>query len=350
MGMKKLTFILVLVAVFCGVGSYDQLVCAADYKMVNDMCDRKVEVPVQPKSIACMHCISPEKIMTLGKGDCIRLMSEQSPWAYRLFPEIKNASSNKGVTPEQMLEMGIDFVLYTPGMTNSDPYRSAGLTTVCAFSPENRPMTLDEYRENFKRQISLFGDLLGPEAKARADKYNQYFDRKVARILAITSKIDPKDRPSVYYGGRGNDLLNSQGKGSVMHWNTEVSGGKFLPRALPDNHARATRRQVLSWDPDIILLSGYCDSMDIVSQNPVWASMRAVQNGKVYRLPKGVYPWDHASGEGVLLMIYMAKLFHPDQFRDWDMVEEMKRFYAELYGRKITDSDAKRILQCLPPL
>lgn len=287
--------------------------------------------------------------MTLGKGDSICLMAEQSPWAYKLFPEIKNARSNKGVTPEQMLDMKIDFVLYTPGMTKEEPYRSAGLTTVCAFSAEKRPMNLDEFMENFKRQIDLFGDLLGPDAKARADRYNQYFDKKVKQILSITSKIEKTDRPSVYYGGLHGSMLGSQGKGSVMHWNTEVSGGNFLPQALNDNHATATMPQVLSWDPDIILLSGYVDSIDVMKKNPEWSSMRAVKNGRVYRLPRGVHTWDHASSEGVLLMIYMAKRFHPDLFKDWDMIQEMKTFYSEIYGKTITDDDAERILQNLPP-
>lgn len=350
--MEKTSFLITLVLISTGffMMTFRCIpVYAEDYKIITDMCDNKVEVPVNPKRIACMHCVSPEKIMTLGKGDSICLMAEQSPWAYKLFPEIKNARSNKGVTPEQMLDMKIDFVLYTPGMTKEEPYRSAGLTTVCAFSAEKRPMNLDEFMENFKRQIDLFGDLLGPDAKARADRYNQYFDKKVKQILSITSKIEKTDRPSVYYGGLHGSMLGSQGKGSVMHWNTEVSGGNFLPQALNDNHATATMPQVLSWDPDIILLSGYVDSIDVIKKNPEWSSMRAVRNGRVYRLPRGVHTWDHASSEGVLLMMYMAKRFHPDLFKDWDMIQEMKTFYSEIYGKTITDDDAERILQNLPP-
>jgi len=78
--------------------------------------------------------------------------------------------------------------------------------------------------------------------------------------------------------------------------------------------------------------------------------MKAVKNGKVYRLPRGIYTWDHASGEGVLLMIHMARIFHPDLFKDWDMIKEMKTFYSEIYGKTIKDQDAERILQCLPPV
>ncbi len=340
----------ILSTVLFGTVSHTVPLYADENKVITDMCDKKVEVPVNPKRIACMHCVSPEKIMTLGGGDSISLMAEQSPWAYRLYPEIKNAQSNKGVTPEQMREMNIDFVLYSPGMTKEEPYIAAGLKTVCAFSPDKGPRNLDEFQENFKREISLFGDLLGPDAKARADKYNAYFDRQVKRILSITSKIDKNKRPSVYYGGLHSSLLGSQGKGSVMHWNTEVSGGNYLPQALDGNHATATLQQVLSWDPDIILLSGYYDSSDDPRNNPEWAELKAVKSGRVYRLPRGIYTWDHASGEGVLLMIHMAGIFHPDLFKEWDMIKEMKTFYSEVYGKTITDQDAERILKCLPPL
>lgn len=322
---------------------------AANVKTVTDMCDHEVTIPVSPERIACMHCVSPEKIMTLGKGSLISLMSEQSPWAYRLFPEIKSAHSNAGVTPEQMLEMGIDFVLYTPGMTKAEPYSAAGLTSVCAFSAETRPMTLDAYMENFTRQVRFFGEILGPDAKERAERYISYFEETVSRILAVTSKIDAEDRPAVYYGGLKSDLLRGQGNGSVMHWNTVVSGGDYLPRALEDNHATATLDQVLAWDPEIILLSGLCDSVETVTKDPQWASLTAVKNGKVHLIPQGVYTWDHASNESVLLMIYMAKLFYPDLFKDWDMRREMMRFYSEVYGRSVSEADVERILNHLPP-
>jgi len=351
--MKNKRFLITPVltlALFFGICSHVFQLYAGDYKTITDMCDNKVEVPANPERIACMHCVSPEKIMTLGKGGSISLMAKQSPWAYSLFPEIKKAQTNRGITPKQMLDMKIDLVLYTPGMTRGEQYSAAGLKTVCTFSADKRPMNLDEFMENFKREVTLFGDLLGPDAKARADRYNKYFDRKVKQILSITSKIDDKNRPAVYYGGLHDSMLYGQGKGSVMHWNTETAGGNYLPQALDDNHAKATMQQVLSWEPDIILLSGYCDSVDVVKKNPDWASMKAVKNGKVYRIPMGIYAWDHASNEGVLLMIYMAKIFHPDLFKDWDMIKEMKTFYSEVYGKTVTDQDAERILQHLPPL
>jgi len=350
--MQRNFFIVVFVmlsvfAYVVGAGAGESI--APEEKIITDMCDRTVSVPVSPQRIACMHCVSPEKIMTLGKGDLIRLMAKQSPWAYKLFPEIRGAQSNRDVTPRQMLDMRIDVVLYTPGMTKGEKYSAAGLKTACAFSAATRPMNLDAYMENFTRQVSFFGDLLGPDAKARAERYNRYFDKKVRQIMAVTAKIDKKDRPAVYYGGLRSNMLSTQGKGSVMHWNTEVSGGAYLPEALEDNHAKATMEQVVSWNPDIILLSGLCNSTELVTKNPDWASLDAVKNGRVYLLPQGVYTWDHASNESVLLMIYLARIFYPDRFKDWDMLEEMKTFYRDVYEREVSDEDLRRILNHMPP-
>ncbi|MDR3763052.1 MAG: ABC transporter substrate-binding protein [Acidobacteriota bacterium] len=317
-------------------------------KTITDMCGNKVTVPVHPERIAAAHCVSPEKIMTLGEGRVLVTMAQQSPWAYKLFPEIKNARIGM-VAPEKLKEMKVDVVLFTPGMTRQDPFAKAGLTTACAFDAARRPMTEADFIKDFQEQVSFFGNLLGPEAKVRADRYNAYFEKKVNQILAITSKIDASRRPKVYYGGMRSNILFGQGRGSVMNWNVEVAGGRYVSQALDDNHAQATVAQVVSWDPDIILVSGLADSADMVNKEPEIAKLRAVKNGKVYLLPQGVYAWDHASNENVLLMIYMAKLFYPEQFKDWDMVKEMQHFYSEVYGKTVSDSDARRILAHQPP-
>lgn len=91
--MKRTIIIMVLwsiCTVFLAMTIHLNPVFANDNHVITDLCDSKVEVPINPEGIACMHCVSPEKIMTLGKGNLIRIMPEQSPWAYKLFPEIKS--------------------------------------------------------------------------------------------------------------------------------------------------------------------------------------------------------------------------------------------------------------------
>ncbi|MBI5591721.1 MAG: ABC transporter substrate-binding protein [Deltaproteobacteria bacterium] len=344
---------IVLTALLSGYLGLNSPVHANDYKIVTDMDDNKIEVPVNPQRIACMHGVSSDRIVMLGKGGSLVLTMKPSSWAYKLYPEIRHVQTTEPPftgNVERLLNLKVDLVLYSPFPGEAEKYRAAGIKTACGFSAQKRPRTLEGFVDNFKRQVIFFGDLLGPEAKTRADKYCEYFDRKINSILSITSRLSKNDRPAVYYGGRSGNLLNTQGKASVMHWLTEVSGGTFLPQAHDQNFTEVNMEQVLSWNPDIILISGWGNTIESVRENPNWAALRAVKAGKLYLIPNGIFAWDYASGESVLLAIYMAKIFHPDLFKDWDMTGEMKTFYSEVYGKTITNEDAERILKCLPPL
>lgn len=341
-----------LAAFLLGPASLMSRLQGESVKTITDMAGQKVEVPTDPKHIASMHCVSGPAIFTLGKGDRLSLIGEPSPWAYKLYPEIKHVQTRRTGKVEQLRELKIDLVLYTPGMFKGkgDEFRAAGFKTACAFAADKRPRTVDEFLAQFKAQMRFYGELLGPEAKERAEAYCRYFDGKIQKVMAITSKIDKKDRPQVYYGWKGGKDLASQGRASAMHWNTEIAGGTYLPQAKDDNFAQMDRAEVRSWDPDAIFISMGNVPSDSLSRDPEWASKKAVRNGKVYATPVGIYNWDNASGETVLLIIYMAKVLHPDLFKEWDMVKEMKTFYGEVYGKAITDQEADRILKCLPPL
>ena len=344
---RRLLVVMLVLAAYFTMPVY-----AADTRIITDMDDRKIEVPVNPQRIACMHGVSSDRIIMLGKGGSLVLTMKPSLWAYKLYPEIRNVET---VMPpfignvERLLKLKTDLVLYSPYPGEAEKYRAAGINTACGFSAQKRPRTMKDFMDNFKRQVMFFGDLLGPDAKVRAINYCQYFDEKINRILAITSKISPKDRPTVFYGGRQGDLLASQGKASVLNWFTEVAGGNFLTQAHDNNFTTVNLEEVLMWNPDVIFISGWGNTPESVRKNPNWASLKAVKNGKLYFIPTGSFAWEFASGESVLLAIFMAKALHPDLFKDWDMVSEMKKFYAEVYGKTVTDTDAERILKCLPP-
>jgi iron complex transport system substrate-binding protein len=340
----------VLLLALCGFGSASH---SADYRVITDMDDNRIEVPANPRRIACMHGPSSDRIIMLGKGDRLALAMKPSRWTLKLYPELKNMETVEHPftgNVERLLKLKVDLVLYSPFPGEAEKYRAAGIKTACGFAPHKRPRTMDEFMDNYKRQVMFFGDLLGPEAKAKAIRYCAYFDRKINKILSVTSKISREDRPAVYYGGRSGNLLSSQGKSSFMHWITEVAGGNYLPQAHDNNFTEVNMEQVMSWNPEVIIISGWGNTLETVRKNPNWASMRAAKSGRLHLVPTGLFPWDHASGEGVLLAIHMAKILHPALFKDWDMIEEMKTFYAETYGKTITNNDAERILKCLPPV
>ncbi len=265
---------------------------AADTRIITDMDDRKIEVPVNPQRIACMHGVSSDRIILLGKGSALVLTMKPSPWAYKLYPEIRNVET---IMPpftgnvERLLKLKTDLVLYSPYPGEAEKYRAAGLSTACGFSAQKRPRTMKDFMDNFKRQVMFFGDLLGPDAKARAINYCKYFDRKINRILSLTSKIPQKDRPTVYYGGRQGDLLASQGRASVLHWFTEVAGGNLLTQSHDSNFTEVNMEEVLAWNPDVIFVSGWGNTLDSVRKNPNWTSLKAVKTDNLYLIPNGIF-------------------------------------------------------------
>ena len=323
-------------------------------RTIKDMDDNIVEVPVDPQRIACLHHVSNERVITLGKGSSIvMMMIKPGPWMQKYYPELTEKIIH--VRPggpsnlELMLDKKIDLAVYSPAPGEAEKYKAAGINTVCGFAEQKGPRNVQGFIDNFKKQYSFFGDLLGPKAKQMSEKYCKYYDNKIGKILAITSKI--KNKPSVYFGGRSGNLLTSFGKNSSLGWIVEIAGGKYLPFALNTVFANANLEQLMSWNPEIILVSGYSfDSAEKVKNDATWKTLRAVKNNKVYQLPQGISSWEHVSGEGVLLAIYLAKLFHPEEFKDWNMINEMTTFYSEVYEKKVTAQDAERILKCLPPL
>ena len=312
----------------------------------------RIEIPSVPKRIACFYQPTYDKILMLSKPSRIALLPRAAtPWAVKFYPELKSISINSsGGVPdvERLLKLKIDLVFYPRGHVNISKVSQAGIAAVCPYNDGFIPSTMEEYVAEFKKQILFFGEILGPEARARAEKYCRYLDGIAARIKAITSKIPEGEKPKVYYG-KSSDLFSTQGNNTVMRWNTELAGGIYLPKKLQKYFAEVNMEQLAAWDPDIILLGMY-GSMEAVKDNSGFKTLKASKSGKIHRIPAGMFYWDMTSCETALLPLFLGKKFHPALFKDWDIIQEMKKFYSEIYGVNVTSGDAKRMLSGLKPL
>ena len=85
---------------------------------------------------------------------------------------------------------------------------------------------------------------------------------------------------------------------------------------------------MLRWDPDYILLGNFANHTpdqiyDNIMASQDWSSLKAVKNKHVYKIPMGLYRWDPPSTEAHLLLLWEAKLFHPELFKDIDLTTLM---------------------------
>jgi iron complex transport system substrate-binding protein len=79
--------------------------------------------------------------------------------------------------------------------------------------------------------------------------------------------------------------------------------------------------------------------------NPVWASLEAVENDKVFVLPVGGFIWNRPSCESaVLLPLWLAQKAYPDKFKDISIEQEVKRYWKEIIGFELSNEDVKNIL------
>lgn len=356
----QLIFFLVLVvtagAVTAGTGAVAAVTAVkkdnGGLRTMTDLDDQTIRVPETPKRIALLHGPSLDRLYMLSTTDVIALSSvTPTPWACRMIPgadRIPVKASYINVDVEQMLEYRIDLVLYSIFPAQADKLRAAGINVACPFSEKKRPRTMADFKTHFKAQVLFFGDILGKDAVTEAAAYCDYFDYTVDRVLAVTSAVPAGERKTVYYGGLSQDLFSTQGKNSLMQWCVQAGGGIFLTQDYRSHFATINAEQLIAWNPDVIFI-GRIGDKDRVKDIPGVRDLKAVRNGRVYKIPQGTFWWDLASGESVLLPLFIATKLYPERFRDWDIIDEMKNFYSRFYDYTISDAEARAILQALPP-
>jgi len=347
--MKKLCFIFFII-VFIFPPLYSEA-SRQKTKRVKDRIGRSVNVPVDPQRIACFFGPSYEKVFLLGSADKVAVMSiNQPPWPQKLNPALKKITvmpSYSDPDVEKIISMGIDLVFYWHFDQQINKISAAGIPVVCPASNKRLPKTLKQFIESYKDDMRFYGEVLGEKAKKIAHNYCAYYDERMKKIFNVTSRIPTSKRPKVYYVS-GRNVFGTQGRYSLGHWLVEMAGGTFASREMDTYFAEASMEQIISWDPEVIILGGFIPT-DAVSTDPRWQLVRAVKEKKIYKCPEGVFLWGHGSSEVFLFVMWLAKILHPDQFLDINLEEEVKNYYSKFYNYKLSDDDVKRILNRIPP-
>ncbi|HWQ66479.1 MAG TPA: ABC transporter substrate-binding protein [Methanospirillum sp.] len=323
---------------------------------VTDLAGKTVEIPSDVKHVACISGPSLEKTYLVGGSDKIAMITPfvlGMPWAVQIIPDLKKmAVQTTELDPniEELMKANIDLVFFWDYDKPIEKMNEVGipvLTTTQIVNTPNKPDTEEKFTTGFKREVALFGDVFGLEGQKKAADYAKYFDEKVDNIVSVTSKIPQSEKPNVYYAG-GVNALKTQGLNTYTNWWVEMAGGNFVSKEITQQKADVTVEQVAAWNPDIIMM-GRINSTDVIMNDPKWQDIKAVKDNKVFICPEGVFYWDYSS-EGILLLEYLAKTFHPEKFADIDMNKEIKEFYSRFYNYDLTDTEADRILSHLPPV
>jgi len=201
-----------------------------------------------------------------------------------------------------------------------------------------------ETPEQYFRDVAILGKLLGDEERAAA--IADFYQSRLDRIAGATADLRDEDRPRVLlvqYGDKGGEIaLNVPSASWLQTTEVELAGGApvWKEAAQGGGWTVVNFEQIAAWDPELIFLVSYkTDSAQVAARlkaDPQWQSLGAVQAGRLYGFPADIFSWDQPDPRWLLGVTWLAGRTHPDRFPDLDMVQEVSRFFQEMYGMEET--------------
>jgi iron complex transport system substrate-binding protein len=188
----------------------------------------------------------------------------------------------------------------------------------------------------------LLGDILG--VQERAEQLARYADETLNGLTSRVAAIPDSNRPRVYYG-RGTNGLETGLAGSInMEVLEKVGAVNVAAAAGTSGLTKVSIEQVLSWNPDVIL------ALDptfygAVGADPLWSSVKAVRDKRIYLAPNLPYGWfDAPPGVNRLIGVrWLMSLLYPQQFPD-DLRQVTKTFYKLFYQVELSEEQIGRLL------
>ncbi|MBO4317729.1 MAG: ABC transporter substrate-binding protein [Mailhella sp.] len=196
--------------------------------------------------------------------------------------------------------------------------------------------------------LILLGEMLGEKQSKTAETIINWHHEADALLKERLSGLDESKNPTVLMLRDGNLRLYLSGFSNNMMQQAGARLATLTPEGKVVSEANINFEQMLRWDPDYILLGNFADHTpdqiyENIMANQDWSSLKAVRNKHVYKIPMGLYRWDPPSTEAHLLLLWEAKMFHPELFRDIDLEQKTREFYKTIFDHELTRQELDMI-------
>ena len=325
---------------------------AAGTVTITDHADRTVTVPTNPDNVIILDILPLPSVLTvfLNSAETIQAMEPASMNAAKngilseLYPEILNVRTDimdgEDVNVETLLSMEPQIVFYNAGnKALGEKLENAGLTAV-GVSPTKWKY---DCIETYDQWISLLSQIY-PE-KGKMEEVSAYSSEIYDRIKEKTANIPEEERKKILFLFQYDDKkMITSGSSFFGQWWCDAVGAINVANGVTADNSNAviTMEQVYEWNPDMIVITNFTQTMpDDLYNNAVgsddWSTVAAVQNHEVYKMPLGTYRTYTPGVDTPMTLQWLAKKAYPDLFADVDLAEEVRNYYNELYGITVTD-------------
>lgn len=314
-----------------------------------DSCGREVELPAEIRRIApsgqvatmILAAIAPELLCCTGS----RIEADQAAYLYPGLGDLPFTGQLYGgkstLNLEELLATGAEVIIDLGDYKNSigedlDALQSqTGLP--CIFVEADLAHMAEAFR--------TLGRLLDREE--RGEKLAALVEETLTMAEENSAAVAEADRLSVLYSS-GADPLGTNAEGS--------SQAQVLPMVGAVNAVTVedvtskgggniiNMEQLYVFDPDVVIVSDD-SALQQVLTDPAWAELRAVQEGRVYRVPTAPYCWLSAppSMNMLLGVWWLGNTLYPEVY-DYDMTEKAQEIYQTLWQYELSPEEAAAML------
>ena len=325
----------------------------AETREITDMAGRKVTVPTAeniesvfsagPVAAIFLYMVAPDKLL----GWNYELNDVEKSIILDKYQDLPNFGMGDAVNYEAVIAANPTIAI------NSGKINDAMVSDCDALSESlGIPVVaVDNELNNSAEAFRFMGELLGVED--HAEELAQYAEQVFTDINAL-SDIPEEKKVSVYFGN-GEDSLETAPRGSQHAQILDVINAvNVADLELGDgSRVQISAEQLLAWDPDVIVVngepkadkSGNSAAEDILS-NPDYASLKAVEDQKVYGTPNAPFSWvDRPAGPNRLIgMRWFSALIYPEYIK-CDINEEIHKFFDLFYHVDLSDEQLENVLK-----
>ena len=320
---------------------------------ITDMAGRKVTVPAAediesvfstgPVAAIFMYMVAPDKLL----GWNYELNDVEKSIILEKYHDLPNFGMGDAINYEAVIAanptIALNCVKINDAMVSDCDAlsKSLGIPVIA----------VDNELNNSAEAFRFMGELLGVED--HAEELAEYSE-KIFTDIASLADIPEDEKVSVYFGN-GEDSLETAPRGSQHAQILDaVNVTNVADLELGDgSRVQISAEQLLAWNPDVIVVngepkadkSGNSAAEDILS-NPDYASLKAVQDNKVYGTPNAPFSWvDRPAGPNRLIgMRWLSAVVYPEYIK-CDVNEEIREFFNLFYHVDLSDEQLENVLK-----
>ena len=325
----------------------------AETREITDMAGRKVTVPTAeniesvfsagPVAAIFLYMVVPDKLL----GWNYELNDVEKSIILDKYQDLPNFGMGDAVNYEAVIAANPTIAINSGKISDT-------MVSDCDALSESLGIpvvAVDNELNNSAEAFRFMGELLGVED--HAEELAQYAEQ-VFTDINVLSDIPEEKKVSVYFGN-GEDSLETAPRGSQHAQILDaINAVNVADLELGDgSRVQISAEQLLAWDPDVIVVngepkadkSGSSAAEDILS-NPDYASLKAVQDQKVYGTPNAPFSWvDRPAGPNRLIgMRWFSALIYPEYIK-CDINEAIHKFFDLFYHVDLSDEQLENVLK-----